>query len=60
MNELIKRYLPKHMYGEVGKFINHTVAGFEDDVVEKCIERGILYAPENPLCAEGTYMVIQK
>jgi hypothetical protein len=59
-NELIKKYLPKHLYGEVRKFIKHTVAGFEEDLIEKCIERGLLYAPENPLCAEGTYMVVQK
>lgn len=59
-NELIKKYLPKHMYGEVGIFVLHTVYGFVNDVIEKCIERGILYVPESPLCAEGTLMVVQK
>lgn len=59
-NELIKKYLPKYLYGQVGKFINHTTCGFTSEVIEKCIERGILYAPENPICAEGTFMVVQK
>lgn len=59
-NGMIKRYLPGHLYGQVNKFINHTTCGFESDVIGKCIERGILYQPESLLCAEGTFMVLQK
>lgn len=59
-NSYIIKYLPKHLYGQLDKFITHNVCGFETDVVEKCIEKGILYIPEKMPCAEGTFMVISK
>lgn len=60
MYELVKKYLPKHLTGQVNKLISHTSCDFSSDVVEKCIEDGILYAPENRICAEGTIMVVTK
>lgn len=59
-NELIKKYLPKHLYGQVDKFISHTTSEFDSDVLDKCIERGILYKPESLICPEGTYMIVDK
>ncbi|MDF2686570.1 MAG: polymerase sigma factor, sigma-70 family, partial [Clostridia bacterium] len=59
-NNYIIKYLPKHLYGQMNKFIEHSICGFTDDVVEKCIEKGILYVPEKMLCPEGTFMVVMK
>jgi hypothetical protein len=59
-NEFIKKFLPPHLYGEINKFIHHCCCGIEDDIAEKCIEKGILYAPDPNHCSEGTYMEVTK
>jgi RNA polymerase sigma factor (sigma-70 family) len=59
-NKLVKKYLPAHLYGQLDEFIVQTMHDFITNLIEKCIERGILYAPENPVCAEGTFFAVEK
>ena len=39
---------------------NTIIAALLHDIIEVCIREGLLLAPENKICAEGTYMTVKK
>ena len=59
-HERVVKYLPEHLAGEAERLVGHAVGEFASDVIDKCIERGVLYKPEKRLTAEGTLMIVQK
>lgn len=57
--ELIKTYVPEHLMDEYSMLVlQYNEIG--SDIIEECIARGILTAPDNNVCAEGTWMVVEK
>lgn len=57
---LIKRTVPAHLLNEYPMFSKAASIGILNDTIEKSIETGILNAPENKLCSEGTWMILKK
>lgn len=57
---LIKKLVPKHLLNEYKMFVTMTQLRLMDWVVEGCIQRGILSTPPNPICAEGTWIMVSK
>ena len=57
----IKKHLPRHLIGEY-PYYNELIAASSilHDIIEVCIREGLLLAPENKICAEGTYMTVKK
>jgi len=61
MYSLVKKYVPKHLMGDTGLFIELTSAGVQDGIIEKCIELGVLTPPpEGKPSTEGVVMVVTK
>jgi len=61
LSGFMKKHIPAHLMGEYAHY-NSCVASnhFFHNVVEECIDREILNAPENPLGPEGVLMVLQR
>ncbi len=59
LGEFVRSVIPGHLLGEY-PYYNSCIAAhdFFDMVVEECISRGILNAPEAPLGPEGVLMVL--
>jgi RNA polymerase sigma factor (sigma-70 family) len=60
MQQLIKKYVPKHLMGEYKLFVEQTSWGLLEGMIEKCIELGTLIPPEKTPSAEGVVMVVTK
>ena len=58
--KIVDKYLQKHLTDQYNQFIHQTSNSFTYEVIEKCIERGILNAPGDRVCAEGTYVILTK
>lgn len=58
--QLIKEIVPQHLLNEYPLFRMLTSTSLIHYCIEKCIEKDILIAPEKPLGAEGTWMVVSK
>lgn len=61
LSGFMKKHIPAHLMGEYVHY-NTCVASnhFFRNVVEECIDRKILNAPENPLGPEGILMILQR
>ncbi|MHB1365317.1 MAG: hypothetical protein ACYCWE_05780 [Eubacteriales bacterium] len=57
---MIKRTVPAHLLNEYPMFSMAASIGILNDTIEKCIENGILNAPENKPCSEGAWMILKK
>lgn len=57
---LIRRIVPAHLLNEYPMFSMAASIGLLNDTIEKCIETGILLAPENKPCSEGAWMILKK
>jgi RNA polymerase sigma factor, sigma-70 family len=58
--KIVNKYLQKHLTDQYNQFIHQTSNSFTHEVIEKCIERGILNTPDDRVCAEGTYVILTK
>jgi len=58
--KIVDKYLQKHLTDQYNQFIHQTSNSFTYEVIEKCIERGILNMPDDRVCAEGTYVILTK
>ncbi len=58
--EMVRKFVPKHVMNEYNIFVQMSTCGVLHNVIEKCIEKGILNAPESSPCAEGTWIVVKK
>ena len=58
--KIVDKHLQKHLTNQYNQFIRQTCNSFLHEVIEKCIERGILNTPDDRLCAEGTYVILTK
>ncbi|MPM52328.1 hypothetical protein SDC9_99087 [bioreactor metagenome] len=56
----IKTMVPRHLMNEYSLFSMLVSVPILHQSIEKCIEKGVLKAPEKPLCAEGCYLAIEK
>lgn len=58
--EFIKKFMPKHLMNEYDQLILQSTCGLLNEVIEQCIEKGILPVPDRKPCAEGTLMIVVK
>jgi len=58
--KIVDKYLQKHLTNQYNQFIRQTCNSFLHEVIEKCIERGVLNTPDDRVCAEGTYVILTK
>ncbi len=59
LEEVMKENLPQHLINEYGIFNMGASIPILGCIIEKCIERGVMKAPENKTGAEGTVIFIK-
>ncbi len=57
---LIRRTVPGHLLNEYPMYSMAASIGILNAAIEKCIENGILNAPENRPCSEGAWLILKK
>lgn len=59
--EFMHSHIPEHLLDEY-RIYSGLIAGIRilSKTIDACIDEGLLVKPENRICAEGTYMVVEK
>lgn len=61
LSYFMKKHIPKHLISEY-QYYTMLIAGVRivSRMIEECIKEGLLNEPEQPLGAEGVFMVVEK
>lgn len=59
--EFMRSHIPEYLLDEYRNY-SGLIAGVRilSKTIDACIEEGLLVKPENRVCAEGTFMAVEK
>lgn len=60
LSEFMRSHIPDHLLNEY-QIYAELIAGARilSEMIDACIEEGLLVKPENRVCAEGTWMIVE-
>ncbi|WP_170936492.1 RNA polymerase sigma factor [Paenibacillus aquistagni] len=60
IHAMIKTYVPRHLIHDYPLFVLQTTCGLINDVIESCMEKGVLSTPASSYGSEGIWMIVEQ